>query len=54
MARLRFGSRAAYIITSVTATQRLQVGRRSFATPRRQPPRRIGFGTWALAAQLSV
>src|ERR1051326_6517089 len=24
------------------------------ATPRRQPPRRVGFGTWALAVQLRL
>jgi hypothetical protein len=44
-ARLRPGSRAAYVVASVTASRRLQIASRGFATPRRQPPRRSGFGT---------
>jgi hypothetical protein len=35
---------AAYF-ASVTASRRLQFASRGFATPRRQPPRRFGFGT---------
>jgi hypothetical protein len=44
-ARLRPGSRAAYVVASVTASRRLQITSRGSATPRRQPPRRSGFGT---------
>jgi hypothetical protein len=32
----------------------LQFATRFFERRARQPPRRSGFGTWALAAQLSV
>jgi hypothetical protein len=32
----------------------LQFATRFFERHARQPPRRSGFGTWALAAQLSV
>jgi hypothetical protein len=38
---------------SVTASRRLRFASRGFATPRPQPPRRSGFGTWALAVQLT-
>jgi hypothetical protein len=34
------------------ASRRLQIASRGSATPRRQPPRRVGFGTWALAVKL--
>ena len=36
------------------ASRRLQIASRGSATPRRQPPRRVGFGTWALAVQLRL
>jgi hypothetical protein len=39
---------------NVTASRPLQVASRFIETPRRQRPRRFGFGTWALATQLSV
>jgi len=31
--------------TRITASRRLQIASRGVATPRRQPPRRVGFGT---------
>ena len=40
----RPGSRAAYVIASVTASRRLQFASRGVATPRRQRP-----AAWALA-----
>jgi hypothetical protein len=52
-ARLRLGSRAASFIASVTESRRLQFATRSCARHWRQPPRRFGFGTWALAVQLT-
>jgi metal-responsive CopG/Arc/MetJ family transcriptional regulator len=36
------------------ASRRLQFATRFYERHARQPPRRFGFGTWALAAQLSV
>lgn len=39
------GSRAAYLIASVTASHRSQIASRGLATPRRQAARRFGFGT---------
>jgi len=53
-ARLRPGSRAACVIASAAASRRLQFATRFCKRHRRQPPRRFGFGTRALAAQLSV
>src|SRR5688500_10155872 len=53
LARLRPGSRAAYVIASVTASRRLQFASRGFATPRRRPPRRFDFGTRDGAVQLT-
>src|ERR1044071_1725500 len=40
--------------TRITASRRLQIASRGSATPRRQPPCRVGFGTWALAVQLRL
>ena len=53
-ARLRPGSRAAYFMASAVASRRLQFATRFGERHWRQPARRFGFGTWALAAQLSV
>jgi hypothetical protein len=53
-ARLRPGSLAASVAASAVASRRLQFATRFRERHRRQPPRRFGFGTWALAAQLSV
>jgi hypothetical protein len=39
---------------SVAASRQLQIATRFFERHSRQPPRRFSFGTWALAAQLSV
>jgi hypothetical protein len=36
------------------ASRRLQIASRGSATPWRQPPCRVGFGTWALAVQLRL
>jgi hypothetical protein len=44
-ARLRPGSRAAYIFARVTASRRLQFATRFSERCSRQPPRRSGFGT---------
>jgi hypothetical protein len=52
-ARLGPGSRAAYFSASVTASRRLQFATRCGARHWRQPPCRFGFGTWALAVQLT-
>jgi hypothetical protein len=38
----------------VAASRRLQDTTRFYERHTRQPPRRYGFGTWAVAAQLSV
>jgi len=51
---LRSGSRAAYLVASVTASRPLQFATRFHERHSRQPPRRFGFGTRALAAQLST
>src|ERR1044071_6029732 len=40
--------------TRITASRRVQIASRGPAPPRGHPPRRVGFGTWALAVQLRL
>ena len=51
-ARLRPAGRAGCCVASVTASRRLHFRQALLAASRRQPPRRFGLGTRALAAQL--
>jgi hypothetical protein len=53
-ARLRSGAEAPGPNTSVAASRRLQNNRREPEIAARQPPRRKGINTWALAVQLSA